>query len=129
MDEDDRRPLADVEHDIHASPDGPGLRRDLHAVKAVQAVEDDEPQHIALELVFIEAEDGDLNAFITVDEGYGGQPQLRHTMTFDRASGAVVNFQRESSLAWSEVVATPAISAAANEAIATGGVIEDSMPQ
>ena len=27
---------------------------------------------------------------LTVDEGYGGQPQKRHTMTFDRASGAVV---------------------------------------
>ena len=27
---------------------------------------------------------------ITVDEGYGGQPQLRHTMTFDRGSAGLV---------------------------------------
>lgn len=27
---------------------------------------------------------------LTVDEGYAGQPQKRHTMTFDRSSGAVV---------------------------------------
>lgn len=27
---------------------------------------------------------------ISVDEGFGGQPQLRRTLTIDRASGAVV---------------------------------------
>jgi uncharacterized iron-regulated membrane protein len=27
---------------------------------------------------------------LTVDEGYGGQPQLRHTLTVDRLSGAIV---------------------------------------
>jgi uncharacterized iron-regulated membrane protein len=27
---------------------------------------------------------------LTVDEGYGGQPQRRNTMTFDRATGAVI---------------------------------------
>jgi uncharacterized iron-regulated membrane protein len=35
---------------------------------------------------------------LTVDEGYGGQPQKRHTMTFDRASGAVVKDETFESL-------------------------------
>src|SRR5688572_24589139 len=35
---------------------------------------------------------------LTVDEGYGGQPQKRHTMSFDRASGAVIKDETFESL-------------------------------
>jgi uncharacterized iron-regulated membrane protein len=35
---------------------------------------------------------------VTVDEGYGGQPQLRTTLTFDRASGAVAKRETFESL-------------------------------
>ena len=35
---------------------------------------------------------------LTVDEGYGGQPQKRHTMSFDRASGAVIKDETFQSL-------------------------------
>jgi uncharacterized iron-regulated membrane protein len=35
---------------------------------------------------------------VTVDEGYGGQPQMRTTLTFDRASGAVAKRETFESL-------------------------------
>jgi uncharacterized iron-regulated membrane protein len=35
---------------------------------------------------------------VQVDEGYGGQPQLRTTLTFDRASGAVARRETFESL-------------------------------
>ena len=35
---------------------------------------------------------------LTVDEGYGGQPQKRTTLTFDRATAAIEKAERSTSL-------------------------------
>ena len=40
----------------------------------------------------------DAPVVVTVDEGYGGQPQMRTTLTFDRASGAVARRETFESL-------------------------------